>query len=292
MKKNRRRLKKQISVGATVFCLIAAGCLALLLTPIFDVDTVTVTGNNAIATEDIVRNSGIIKGVNIFSVSLTAAQDRLSAMNGIDTVKVRRSLPSTIRINVTEGNPLVYVESGGSYVGITAAGKVVDVAEAGSAAAAVISAGLSVPVTDETVEKPEESDEELDEETDGDKDGGTEALSAQRQTPGRTVVYGMGAFTYTYGRKIEFQDKIRAEKLSLLMNGFLGDDICRGFTTIDMAAYDNINLVYQGRLNVRLGDAERLEYKLKCFKKLISENLGEDASGTLDLERLTYSPKK
>ena len=153
MKKRRRRgLKKGISIGVTAFCLIAAGCLALLLTPIFDVQTVTVTGNRTLASEDIVKNSGIVTGTNIFQVSLRAVGDRLTSMEGIDTVKVRRSLPSTVRIAVTEGTPLVYVEQEGTFVGITADGKVVDVAEAGSAAASVLAAG-SAPAPSVTEEK-------------------------------------------------------------------------------------------------------------------------------------------
>ncbi len=301
VKKRRRRLKKQISIGLTVFCLLAAGCMALLLTPLFNVSTVTVTGNTTIGTEAIVKGSGIVKGTNIFSVSLSAVTDRLSGMNGVSAVKVKRSLPSTIRISITEGVPMVYVENGGSFVGITADGKVVDVAEAGSAAAAVIANPLEREpdgeADSETGETDGETDENTDEETDGETDGETGEADGAASSPkgtgsGRTVVYGMGAFTYSVGKEIAFEDQVKARKLELLMSDFLGDDICRGFTQVDMAAYDNITMVYQGRLKVRLGDAEDLDYKLRCFKTIITENLGEDPVGLLDLERLTYNPKK
>lgn len=266
----RRKLKKKISVGITAFCLFAAGCMALLLTPLFSVDTVTVTGNRTVSTDTIVQGSGIVKGTNIFSISLSAVRDKLSYLNGIDTVKVKRSLPSTIRITVTEGNPLVYVENNGEFVGITADGKVVDVAAAGSAAALTLTAGIA-PASDA------EADEEAEQ---------------QPRPAGKTVVYGMGEMSYVNGRLIEFSDSAKAEKLMLLMNSFLSDDVCRDVTQADMSAYDNITLVYRGRLNVRLGNAERLEYKLKCFKAILEEKLGDDPEGTLDLERLSYSPKK
>ncbi len=292
-KRRRRRLKKGISVGLTAFCLTAAGFLALLLTPVFDVQTVTVTGNRTLASEDIVKGSGIVTGTNIFQVSLRAVSDRLTSMEGIDTVKVRRSLPSTIRITVAEGSPLVYVERDGGFVGITADGKVVDVAEAGTGAAAVLASGYAgaSPLNgseDETVGD--------DGENAGDEDGtAAEAPEEADGLPvltGKTVVYGMGGFEYSVGKPIEFDDAVKGEKLALILSDFMGDELCRGFTSIDMSAYDDVTLVYRGRLKVRLGSVERLEYKLKCFKTLIGENIGEDASGTLDLELLRYNPKK
>lgn len=267
----RRKLRKNISVGITVICLFAAGCLALLLTPVFSVDSVTVTGNTTISTDTIVQGSGIVRGTNIFGVSLSAVRDKLSLMNGIDTVKVRRSLPSTIRITVTEGNPLVYVENNGDFVGITVDGKVVDVVSAGTIEALTL-----------TVQPNERTDTE--EETE-------EEISTPR-TYGKTVVYGMGEMEYTNGKIIKFADSLKGEKLMLLMSGFLSDDISQGFTQADMSVYDSITLLYRGRLTVRLGSAERLEYKLKCFKTIVGESLGEDSEGTLDLERLIYSPKK
>ncbi len=293
MKKRRRRgLKKGISIGVTAFCLIAAGCLALLLTPIFDVQTVTVTGNRTLASEDIVKNSGIVTGTNIFQVSLRAVGDRLTSMEGIDTVKVRRSLPSTVRIAVTEGTPLVYVEQEGTFVGITADGKVVDVAEAGSAAASVLAAG-SAPAPSVTEEKDGgDSEDDGAEDESGVEDGEDTSAAAPAVQTGKTVVRGMGGFKYSVGRPIDFDDEVKGEKLALILSDFMGDELCRGFTAIDMSVYDNVILVYRGRLKVRLGAVERLDYKLKCFKTLITDNIGEDAGGTLDLELLRYNPKK
>lgn len=297
VKKRRRRLKKQISIGIIVFCLAVAGGLGLLLTPIFNIDTITVTGNNSLATEDIVKGSGLNKGVNIFSVSLRDVQSRLSTMNGIDTVKVRRKFPSTIRIAVTEGTPLVWLESGGNLVGITAACKVVDVVQAGSGAASAFAAQQSAP-PQKTAEADEVDEAETDDETDGaNTDEGENENTDKTKTPSpqaadRTVVYGMGNFTYAPGQVIEFEDEGKGEKLGLLLNYFLCDDLCHGFTEVDMSVTDNVRAVYQGRLSVRIGEVARLEYKLKCFKKLITDNLGENSTGTLDLEQLIYSPKK
>ena len=112
------------------------------------------------------------------------------------------------------------------------------------------------------------------------------------KTPRRPLPPGMGGFKYSVGRPIDFDDEVKGEKLALILSDFMGDELCRGFTAIDMSVYDNVILVYRGRLKVRLGAVERLDYKLKCFKTLITDNIGEDAGGTLDLELLRYNPKK
>ena len=286
MKKLRRKTKKKISMGISVFCVIVAGCMALLLTPIFSVDTITVTGNKTIASEDIVRGSGIVRGSNIFSVSLSAVQDRISCMSGIDSVKVRRSLPSTIRITVIEGNPIVYIEDQGNLVGLTADGKVVEVISAVS-----LPSSAPKPPADENVDEdnPEEPKEAED---DGEDEPQTEASAETPPPVDKTVVYGMGEMKYQMGKAIEFSDNKKADDLMKLMGEFLKDDVGREFTLVDMSVYENITLVYQGRLKVRLGSSEQLGYKLACFKEIVGQQLGENPEGTLDLQRLTYNPKK
>lgn len=275
-RKKRRgpRLGKKASIGISMLCIIAACCLALLLTPIFDVQTVSVDGNTVVSTEEIVKASGITTGSNIFSVSLRSVRDRLSRLGGIDTVKVKRRLPTTIRITVTESVPLVYVENNGSLVGITAAGKVTGVISAASL-------GITSP--------KEEEDEDG-----GGADGDAEEPSAETPEPQTsenaiTVVYGMGEMTYSVGDTVKFEDEKRASKLMELMDKFLSAD--RDFTEVDMSVYDNVTMVYRGTLDVRLGTVEELEYKMKLFQKIV-EYLGGDLTGTVDLQRHTYNPKK
>lgn len=273
-------MKKKLSVGISVFCILVAGCMALLLTPIFSVETIIVTGNKTISTEEIILGSGIVRGSNIFSINLGAVKKKISYMSGIDTVQVKRSLPSTIRITVTEGNPIVYVENMGDLVGLTADGKVVEIISAGS---------LPSSVPEPPAEEGEAADGEPEEPVTEDA---PEPPADNPALTGRTVVYGMGEMEYSVGKTIRFSDEKKSENLLKLMGEFLCDSMGRDFTQVDMSIYDNITLLYRGRLNVRLGSAEQLEYKLNCFKTIIGDYLEADTEGTLDLERLTYSPKK
>lgn len=288
-KRRRRRLKKKISAGLMIFSLAAAGVLALLLTPMFNVKSVAVYGNSTVSTEAVVSGSGIVEGTNIFGVSLRRVRDNLESMSRISSVKVRRVLPSTIKITVTEGAPIVYIYDDGDCVGITADGLVTDTVKA-----------VALPSDPEPTEseKDEENDEAAAENENEDEDEDESEAEAEAASPseekatknnlGCAVVTGMGDIKYKIGSTIEFSDEIKAENLYKLMKEFLSDEIYEDITSIDMSKYDSATFVYKGTLTVSVGAFENLDYKLQCFKTIISEQLGENARGELNLERLTY----
>ncbi|MCH5187441.1 MAG: FtsQ-type POTRA domain-containing protein [Oscillospiraceae bacterium] len=295
-KRRRRRLRKQVSVGLVVISLIAAGILALLLTPLFNVHTVTVHGNKTVAREDIVRGSGIIEGTNIFGVSLSRVRDNLEGMNRIASVKVRRVLPSTISITVEEGAPTVYILSGGNCVGITSDGRVVSITSApasltGAEAPQLPFAAMDKPDAEENDESTE--DEDIDEGSEEEPEPEPEEAEPIVLSTGldRAVVVGMGGAQYKVGQKIVFDDEVKSEQLFKLLDEFLFDDICLGVNRVDMSRYDSIYMDYGAGLRISIGPAEELSFKLKSFKAIMGEQLSEDATGTLDLVRLTYDPK-
>lgn len=289
MKKNRKRirkLKKKFSMGMTVFCLCLAGVLALLLTPIFDVENITVRGNTVVSSEDIIKAANIAKGTNTFSVSLKQVKDNVESIGTVESAKIKRILPSTVAITVKEGTPIVYIYDHGDCVGITADGRVTDVKHSSSE--------LEEPQKKEEQPENEESDEEQDEAENAEEP--EEEPAPQEETRketgmSRAVVTGMGKITYKVGGKIKFSDKVKAENLYKLLEEFFGDEICDDVSTIDMTQYERISFTMKSGLKVYLGEATELGYKLKCFKAILSGQLDENSKGTLDLERLTYSPK-
>lgn len=316
-KKRFKRLGKRASAGLTALCLVAAGVFALLLTPVFDVRTVTVRGNKTVSQEEIIRGSGIIEGTNIFNISLRRVSDNLESMNRISSVKVKRILPSTISITVEEGAPAAYVLVGGDCVGITSDGRVVTVTNAPAelaelAAAEALNEKTSPDGSEAAEDENGESEsgesgenEEANEEIDEDAEAEIEAESEPKRTSSgvrpfvsatgldRAVVTGMGAAQYRVGRTIVFDDEVKGEQLLKLLDEFLCDDICLGVSRVDMSRYDNVSMDYGEGLRIKLGAAEELDFKLKSFKAIMNGQLGEDAKGTLDLslDRPTYSPR-
>ncbi len=274
----------------------------MLLTPVFNVGSIVVYGNSTVSNEAVIKSSGIIEGTNIFSVSLRRVKDNLEAMSRISSVQVKRILPSTIKITVTEGLPIVYIYDDGDCVGITADGTVTDTVKI----AAAPSAPEPEKKTDDGEEADEEADEESDEEIDegndeGNNEGTDEEADEETAEPdekteevvpennlGCAIVTGMGGIKYKTGEKIEFTDEIKAENLYKLLDEFLSDEIYKDVTSIDMSRYNSVSFVYKNSLDVTVGKFENLGYKLQCFKAILSEQIGEDASGELNLELLTY----
>ena len=284
-------------MGLIAISLIAAGIFALLLTPVFNVRTITVHGNKTVAREELVRGSGIIEGTNIFGVSLSRVKDNLESINRVSSVKVRRVLPSTISITIEAGAPTVYVLSGRDCVGITSDGRVVTVTSApasltGAKASPLPSASADEPGDEENRESAE--DEDFDEKAEEEPEPEPEEAEPVVLSTGldRALVIGMGGAKYKVGQKIVFDDEVKSEQLFKLLDEFLYDDICLGINMVDMSRYDSISMDYGAGLRISIGPAEELAFKLKSFKAIMGEQLSDDATGTLDLVRLTYDPKK
>lgn len=319
-KRKRRRLRKEASAAIIAACLAVAALASLLLTPMFNVKNISVQGNKSVSREEIITASGIVEGGSIFNVSLRRVRKNVEALGRVASAKVRRVWPSTISITVEEGAAVAYVLDGSSLVGLSAEGRVVGVYDAPEGFSAPIAAASASAKADKDKAKDEdkdgderpadadEADEDSDEteETDGEEPNeadentdGADSVAAPEEdeaaAAGRAVdrplIVGMGKMQYKLGKTIEFSDEVKAEKLFRLLGEFLCDDICRDISYVDMSLYDNVTMLYGEGLRLSLGAADELGFKLKSFKAIMAEQLGEDAVGSLDLERMTYNPK-
>ena len=128
MRKMKRRQRKQLAL-LTVIVLVASVIAIILLTPAFNINKIEVHGNSVLKDEQIIRMSGITKGVNIFGVSLSEAKDNIKSMGYVESVKIKRSLPSTIRISVVEEVGVAYLKADEGFVIITADGRCIDITD-------------------------------------------------------------------------------------------------------------------------------------------------------------------
>ena len=92
--------------------------------PDFAVENFQVQTDGVIAPEQLRRWSGVKLGANIFALDMAAVKRNLELVSEVKTVSVERSLPHTLRIVVTERDPIVQVNvlradaSGGVGVGV------------------------------------------------------------------------------------------------------------------------------------------------------------------------------
>lgn len=110
-------------------------CLALMLAAVgaaltifFKAETITVEGNLRYTQEGILAASGIETGDNLFLLNkVTAAQSICDALPYVESVSIRRALPSTLYITVSECRAAAAVGDGaGSYWFISGKGKLLE----------------------------------------------------------------------------------------------------------------------------------------------------------------------
>ena len=248
MKKMKRRQKKQLAF-LTMIVLAASITTIMLLTPGFDIKEIEVRGNAVLKEEEIIRSSGIIKGVNIFSVNLGEAKDNIKSMGYIESVKVNRSLPSTVKIDVVEEVGVGYIKAEDGYVIITADGRCIDITD-----------GL--------------------EKSEGDK----KTASA----PNLPKIKGMKNVKYKIGNIITSESEAQLNALLTCLHEFSKYEYVFDMQEIDVSDITDIKFYYKSnQLCVTVGSAEKVGYKMECFGPILSE-IGENPTGYINLERLTY----
>jgi len=120
--KKRRRVRK---LPILILLLIIA-ITVTLTTPTFNIRTIEVSGNQKVASEEIVLNSGILTGTNLFTFSKGSATEGIKRLAYIDTVKIQRRIPKTVKIAVTECVLAAYIDDGAQLIGIDKKGKVLE----------------------------------------------------------------------------------------------------------------------------------------------------------------------
>lgn len=250
MRKFKRKQKKQMAF-LTFVVVVAAVIAVMLLTPGFNIKEIKVSGNAVLKAEEVVNASGIQKGVNIFGVSLGRAKDNILDMGYVESVKVKRRLPSTIEISVVEEVGVAYIKAAEGYVIITADGRCVE-------------------VTDGIREKDEAS---------------TETVS---QTPDLPLITGLKEIKYKVGSVIKSDDENQLQALTDCLRAFSKAGYIFDMREIDMSNTGNIKFYYHSKkLSVSVGAPEKLDYKMDCFGSILEQLEGE-LKGHIDLVHLTY----
>ncbi len=104
--------------AAGILCLVIIAVVLILMSPIFKVENVSVEGLVKLKAEDVMKASGVEKGCNLFSVSETEVRDKLIGLGRVTDVRIVRSLPDSIIIQVDERSECAYIKEKATYTGI------------------------------------------------------------------------------------------------------------------------------------------------------------------------------
>ena len=128
MPRKRRRRRRGGGKGARVLSvLLAAVVIVAALTLFFKVEEIEVTGCRRYTPEEVAVVTEVEKGDNLILLNRFQIKQRIfQAMPYISEVQVRRRLPDTLVVEITETGAAAAVESGGAWWLVSRSGKVLE----------------------------------------------------------------------------------------------------------------------------------------------------------------------
>lgn len=129
--KKKRRLKKKVRIviGITGLCIALIVAAIVCLVVFCKIETITVNGTEKYTTEQVLAVLPVEKGKNLFLFDSEGAENKLCEnLPYIYSVDIKRKLPSTVEVNITQAERLYYIENNeGLYTYIDDNFKTVDV---------------------------------------------------------------------------------------------------------------------------------------------------------------------
>ena len=112
-KRKKRRRKAGQALGVMIFVILTLSALTLLYL-VFKVETVTVSGNETMTTDEVLRLADIEPGTNIWLIDARGAINTLEKDSRIKKAEIKRVYPSLVRIVITERTPRAAIIGAGS----------------------------------------------------------------------------------------------------------------------------------------------------------------------------------
>ena len=133
MAKRRRKYNRKRTQGKFSFLyklltfVVICGAISLALALFFKIETIRVNGNSRYTQEEVLSASGITAGDNMFFLNkFRAAETITAALPYVETVQIRRQIPTTLQINVTECMSPAAIKQDGKVWLISGGGKIID----------------------------------------------------------------------------------------------------------------------------------------------------------------------
>lgn len=270
---------------ATVTAIVLAVVMGMSI--FFKVETVKVSGCSKYSAWEVSEASGIEIGSNLMSLSRAQVSGSIiSKLPYVDTVRVGINLPDTVNIEITELDAVYSIEDAdgnwwlmndeGKIVeqtnGVTAKdytqalGVRIEVPEVGQQAVAKEAETATIPVMDPEAET---------EAGEGEGAETTEPTTLPAQTP--TIAVG-----------ITGAERLRT-MLSVLQQ-LSTNSISGQIDSVDVTSLTAIELWYNERFQINLGDTGQLEYKIGALKATIDQ-MESYESGHLDLSFTNWPDK-
>lgn len=253
VQRNRRILAVSVTV---IFAMVAV--IALSLTVFFRIDTIKILGDSIYDESQIINESGIVKGGNLFLTDIDKAREHIEKnLPYINSAVVKRKFPSAIIIEITGTQAYCCFKTTGGT--------------------AVADNSLKVlEITSEENVSPE----------------------ITRVTLHNVFTAGIGENIINTNSTGESSKEIAKEaELVKTIFDSVNESGIQHLTEINLESPGNLYCVYQDRLKLNLGSTEKLTYKLKAAIKIIEkeDEINQSERGEIflnDTKNIYVSPEK
>ena len=162
-KKRRRRRGRNLLYYLMFTAIAVAVGLILSLTVFFQIETIRVEGSEHYTSEELIAAAGVTPGENLFRVDDRRVAEVLTGTYPyIESVELRRALPATLTIRVTEATPLgAFLQEDGSYVLVSDAGRVLELGAGAPSGTGLVVNGVAIEGARLCQTIPEENNESL-----------------------------------------------------------------------------------------------------------------------------------
>lgn len=111
---HKKKANRRIVFYLSIFFLLLL-IIVYLQSPLSDIKTVTIKGNSFLSEEEIIKLSHFEEKTNIWTINLTTIENDISISPVISSVKVKRKLPRTVEIDLTEHKRVGYLSVDNMY---------------------------------------------------------------------------------------------------------------------------------------------------------------------------------
>lgn len=122
--------KRQRNVGGifTLIILFIIAVTVVLTIPVFNITSVTVTGNARMTTEEVLMVADVPIGKNVYRISMDDVEKRLMAEPYIEAATAKRRFPARVAITITERTEAAAIRCEGGYAILDQEGQVLRLA--------------------------------------------------------------------------------------------------------------------------------------------------------------------
>lgn len=140
--KARGKNKTILIFYTVIIVLVVVGAILMSLFVFFKVSRVNISGTTVYGAEELVTATGIQNGDNLVFLNTDQVEEKLfAAFPYVEKVRVKKQIPSTVEIIITEAQAYYSMAHGDNFVYVSKAGKILEVNTAPKEGSILVKAG-------------------------------------------------------------------------------------------------------------------------------------------------------